>query len=488
MPDNAHSPLAVAIIGSGFGGLGLGHALKAAGIDDFLIFDKADALGGTWRENHYPGAGCDVPSHLYSFSFARHWPWTRRYARQAEILAYMHDCAERFGLHHHLRLGRELAQADYDETTALWTLHFTDGGTVTARTLVSAVGQLSRPAWPDIPGRESFTGEHFHSAQWRHDIDLDGKTVAVIGTGASAVQFVPDIARRAARLHVYQRTPGWTLPKNDGVYSPTTRRLLRWLPWLRDLDRLGIFLLTEFIGMACRGNRLVERLILLLARAQLRRIADPAQRRRLTPDYPLGCKRLLLSREWLPTLTGPRTELIDRGIDHLDAGGIVDGDGVHRAADVVIWGTGFAANEFLAPMRIHGRGGRRLDECWRDGAEAHLGMTVTGFPNLFLLYGPNTNLASGSIIYMLECQQRYITTLLRAQREQGWRSLEVRAEVQAAFAAEMARRTEHTTIAGDCQSWYKNAAGRNTNNWVGSQREYARRTATPRLDEFIVES
>lgn len=488
MPDTAHSPLAVAIIGSGFGGLGLLHTLKRAGVEDVAIFDKADALGGTWRENHYPGAGCDVPSHLYSFSFARHWPWSRRYARQAEILAYINHCADRFDLRRHVHFGRELVEARFDADAGLWTLSFADGSRRCARVLVSAVGQLSRPAWPAIPGREQFAGEHFHSAQWRHDVDLDGKTVAVIGTGASAVQFVPEIARRAARLHVYQRTPGWTLPKNDREYSPLARRLFRTLPWLRDLDRLRIFLLTEFIGAACRGNRLVERLILLFAWPQLRRVKDPAQRQRLTPDYPLGCKRLLLSNEWLPTLTGPKVELIDRGIARIGADGVVDGDGRHRAADVLIYGTGFAANDFLAPMRIIGRGGRSLADAWAQGAEAHLGISVAGFPNLYLLYGPNTNLASGSIIYMLECQQRYVTELITAQRAQGWRSIEVRAEVQAAFAAEMARRTEHTTIAGDCQSWYKNAEGRNTNNWVGSQREYARRTASPRLADFLIDA
>jgi cation diffusion facilitator CzcD-associated flavoprotein CzcO len=486
-PTSDTQPLSVAIIGSGFGGLGMAQALRRAGIDNFVMLEKAKALGGTWRENTYPGAGCDVPSHLYSFSFEPHFPWARRYARQSQILEYLNHCADKYDLRRHIRFGCEVTAADFDEEKGLWRIQLASGESLSARVLVSAVGQLSRPAIPSIPGSESFTGTRFHSANWDHDHELDGKTVAVVGTGASAVQFVPEIAKRVKRLHVFQRSPGWTLPKVDTAFSPTELSLLRSMPVIHDLDRARIFGITELLGYATQGHPWAERLVTLLAKRQLRRqVPDPALRKRLTPDYPLGCKRVLLSNEWLPTLASPHVEVVTERIDALTPTGIRTADGTERAVDTIIYGTGFTANEFLAPMRITGAGGRSLHERWTTGAEAYLGMSVSGFPNLYVLYGPNTNLASGSIIYMLECQQRYIARMVGKLLTQGWRHVGVREEAQAAFVREVAERTQQTTISGNCQSWYKTADGRNTNNWIGLQREYAERTANPRLDDYLI--
>lgn len=479
-------PLEVAIIGSGFGGLGMAHYLKQAGIEAFAVFEKAPDLGGVWRENTYPGAACDVPSHLYSFSFEPHYPWKYRYAKQAEILEYERHCAGKFDLMRHIRFGHAVTAARFDQGRGLWVLSLDDGSSVEAVTVVSAVGQLHRPSIPDIPGLESFEGRCFHSAHWDHDYDLRDKTVVVIGTGASAVQFVPEIAPKLRQLHLFQRSPGWVAPKFDKAFSPFEQGLLRRFPWLYDLDRQRIYWITEALAYAYDGHKWAERLVTWLSKAQLRiQVRDPALRRKLTPDYPIGCKRILLTTEWLRALVRPNVEVVTEAVSGITARGVRSADGRERAVDAIIFGTGFAATEFLTPMRVTGVDGRDLHQTWRDGAEAYLGMAVSGFPNFFMLYGPNTNVGSGSIIYMLECQQQYLVKLLQARRQLGWATIDVRAEAQRAFADEMRARSEETTFSGNCQSWYKTRDGRNTNNWVGLMREYRRRTAQPRLTDYV---
>lgn len=475
----------VAIIGTGFGGLGMAHALQQAGLHDFVLFEKGQDVGGTWRENTYPGAGCDVPSALYSFSFAANHPWVWRYARQPEILDYLRSCSRRFGLAPHIRFNTAVQGADFDDATGLWTLQLADGRQHSARFLVSAVGQLHRPAIPDIPGLDTFAGPAFHSARWDHGVDLTGKTVAVIGTGASAVQFVPVIARQVAKLHVFQRTPGWTLAKVDKPVPRWWRALEKVLP-LRRLERAWVFGITETLARAYQGSQWLEKLVNLLVRRTLKQqVADPALRARLTPSYPVGCKRILLSNEWLPTLCQPHVEVVSERIAAITPQGVQTADGRLRKVDVLIYGTGFSATDFLAPMQLRGLAGRALHAGWAHGAEAYLGMAVAGFPNLFLLYGPNSNVGSGSIVHMLECQQRYLAQLIQQQTREGWRHIRVREDAQATFVAEVQRRSAASTFEGDCQSWYKTAEGRNTNNWVGSMREYARRTAQPDLTHFI---
>ncbi|MDR3417889.1 MAG: NAD(P)/FAD-dependent oxidoreductase [Nevskia sp.] len=483
--------LEVAIIGGGFAGLGMGWHLKQAGIDSFLIFEKSSDIGGVWRENTYPGAACDVPSHLYSFSFEPHYPWSCRYGKQAEILEYQHHVARKYDLERHFRFGREVSGAQFDEQRGLWQVRFTGGATCEARVLVSAVGQLHRPAYPNIPGLQRFTGRAFHSARWDHGCSLRGKTVAVIGTGASAVQFVPEIARQAARLYVFQRSPGWCIPKFDRRFAPWEQWLLRRFPVLYDLDRRRIFWLIEFLASAMLGRSLAgslaDALLKLQARLLLRaQVPDPRLRRRLTPDYPIGCKRILLSNDWLRTLASDRVELVTEPIAEVTATGPRTTDGRLRQADVIVYGTGFAASQFLAPMELKGSDGRFLHDRWMEGADAYLGVAVSGFPNFFMLYGPNTNLGAGSIIYMLEAQARYIARCVELLRQRGLRSMEVRAEAQGLFAREMHRRSHSTSYEAGCHSWYTGPDGRNTNNWVGHMSEYGRRLRQPRLEDYAL--
>ncbi len=475
----------VAIIGSGFGGIGMAYYLKQAGIESFAVLEKADDLGGTWRDNRYPGAGCDVPSHLYSFSFEPHYPWSKRYAAQAQIHSYIRHCAKKYGLLSHIRYGCEVSAAKFDEATALWTLTLQNGETLQAQFVVSAVGQLSRPAIPAIEGRESFAGESFHSANWNHDYDLNGKRVAVIGTGASAVQFVPEIVKKTQRLDVYQRSPGWTIPKVEKEFSDREINLLQKWPTIHDLDRARVFGATESLGIAYRGNKLLEMAVTQLARNHLRRqIKDKALRRKLTPDYPVGCKRILLSNEWLPALAEPNVEVITEGVASIDATGITSSEGHHREVDAIIYSTGFQASDFLAPIKVEGLNGIDLNEAWRDGTAAYLGMAVPQFPNFFMLYGPNTNVGSGSVIFMLECQQRYVVQMLRNQDKQGWRYADVLQKEMLEFRDEIRQRSAQSTFEGDCQSWYKDANGHNSNNWVGSMHEYRKRTETLQQAHF----
>ncbi len=486
MADGKHTPpLKVAIIGSGFGGLGMAYSLRQAGIENFALFEKASDLGGTWRENTYPGCGCDVPSHFYSFSFERHYPWTWRYAKQHEILEYAHHLADKYDLNRHIRYGMQATQMHFDETRALWTLEFANGQRIEAESVVSAVGQLHQPAYPNIPGRERYAGKIMHSAHWDHDYDLNGKTVAVIGTGASAVQFVPEIAPKVGRLHLFQRSPGWTFPKVEKQFSRFERWLLDTFPVIHELDRLRIFLICELLASAYNGNRLVAGVVTAISKLQAWwQVRDPVLRKKLRPDFPIGCKRILLTNAWLRALVRPNVDVIDDAIAEITETGVRTADGQLREVDAIIYGTGFKATQFLTPMRVTGLNGRDLHQTWTHGAEAYYGMTVSGFPNFFMLYGPNTNVGSGSIIYMLERQQRYIAKLLQARESHDWAYVDVRAEAQLSYVDEMQRRSEGTTYSGDCQSWYKTSDGRNTNNWVGSMVEFSRRLREPELAHY----
>ena len=463
MPE--HSPYRVVVVGAGFGGIGMAMALEQAGMRDFLIVDQGDDLGGTWRDNTYPGAACDVPSNLYSFSF-RPERWSRRFPPQQETLAYLHALSEEHGLGPHLRFGSGVAAAEFDERRALWNLTLDDGGTLQATAIVSAVGQLNRPALPDIAGRDDFAGPSWHSARWKHGADLTGRRVAVVGTGASAIQFVPEVAKAAAHVDVYQRSAPYVLPKPDRPYRHAEQVIFDWFPLVRKADRLRTFIYGELLTSGFVMSPKLLAAPMRLWRRQLRaQITDPHLLRKCVPDYVMGCKRVLFSNDWYPTLARPNVELVTDPIERIVPDGVVTAGGVTRPADVIIYGTGFQTLDFLAPMSVTGLAGRRLHEIWRDGAGAYLGITVSGFPNFFMLYGPSTNLGGNSIIYMLEGQIAYVLGALRALEEEGLDWLDVRPEVQKAFSAWVDAASRTSVWESGCHSWYTTASGRNTNNW-----------------------
>jgi cation diffusion facilitator CzcD-associated flavoprotein CzcO len=469
--------LRVAIVGAGFAGLCAAIRLAQAGFDDVTVFERAADLGGTWRDNTYPGCACDIPSNLYSFSFEPNPDWSRMYPQQGEIHAYLRHVAQKYGVLGRIRFGKELAEARYDEAAAAWDLSFRDGTRERFDFFIGATGPLSKPALPKIAGLDAFTGIAFHSARWRHDVDLAGKRVAVIGTGASAIQFVPEIAPLVAQLQVFQRTPPWILPHRDRPFGDGERRLYRTFPFAQRLLRWAIWLRQELLVFGFTGGERVQKRFRQFASWMLEsQVADPALRRRLTPDYAPGCKRLLISNTWYPSLQRPNVEVLTEGVAKLEGNRVVGVSGAAREVDVVIFATGFAATEFVAPMKIHGRAGRELGDTWRSGAAAHLGMSVAGFPNAFLVVGPNTGLGHNSLVFMIEAQVNYIVAALRRLRSSGKRTLEVRPEVQAASYAEVQRRLKGTVWASGCRSWYLTEDGRNDALWPGSTFDYWRRT------------
>ncbi|TDV57375.1 flavin-containing monooxygenase [Actinophytocola oryzae] len=458
----------VAVIGAGFGGLGVASVLRRAGFADVTVLERADDVGGVWRDNTYPGAACDVPSSLYSYSFSPNPDWPRRYAGQPDIHAYLRRTVATEGLR--VRCGTEVTGATFED--GRWRIE-TSTGTVTADVLVPAVGQLSRPAIPDIPG--TFAGPTFHSARWDHGVDLAGRRIAVIGTGASAVQFVPRIQPRATRVTVFQRSAPYVVPKPDRAYRPWHRHAFERYPLVQQLGRLATWGVGELLTSALTSHRSLARLVDLLFRVHLRRqVPDRALRERLVPDYEIGCKRLLFSNDWYPALTSPNVDVVTEKITELTPTGVRTADGRAHEADVVVYGTGFAATDFLAPMRIRGLEGRELADEWAGGASAYLGLTVPGFPNMFLVYGPNTNLGGNSVIAMLEGQFAYILDVVR--RIVPGSGVDVRREAADRFDAEMRERLGRSAWAG-CASWYRDDRGRITTNWPGLVREYRRRTA-----------
>lgn len=476
----------VAIVGAGFGGIGLAIRLRQAGIDSFTILEKADGVGGVWRDNTYPGLTCDIPSHLYSFSFEPKHDWTRRFPPRAEILGYLEGCVRKHGLEGHLQLGTAVASADFDEGSAVWRIRTEAGDEIEAEVLVTATGQLSRPAYPEIQGLDDFDGPMFHSGRWDDGAELHGKRVAVIGTGASAIQLVPEIAPRVGHLDVYQRSAPWVIPKPDRPYSAREQRLYERLPFVQSLSRAWDFAVYELLVKAIHV-RLLRRFFESARRRELERdVGDPSLRARLIPDYPIGCKRILLSDEWYSTLQRPNVEVIGERIARVGAGSIVTSDGSEREVDAIVLATGFRATEMIAPMRVTGLAGRDLNEAWRDGPEAYLGLTVSGFPNLFILYGPNTNLGVGSILYMLESQIAYVLDAVRTLDLARARWIDVRPEVQRAFNAELQKRLAGSVWEAGCSNWYRTESGRITNNWPGLSSEYRRRTRRVQLADYRV--
>lgn len=457
-------PPSILIIGAGFGGLGLAALLRRAGIDSFTILEKADDLGGTWRDNIYPGAACDVPSHLYCYSFAPKSDWSRRHAPGEEILAYLRDVAETTGVSRHIRYGCEVAAADWSDQTAEWTVTLTDGRTIRADVLVSAVGQLHRPAIPSIPGLDSFAGDCFHSARWPRGLSLTGRRVGVVGSAASAVQIVPAIAADARSVAVFQRSPNWILRRGDRPYRDWEQRAFAALPLLRRAHRATIWASYEARFPALRNRwpfaSIARR---LLDRHLAEEIPGERERAALTPDFPVGARRVLSADDYYPALRRDDVELVTAPIAGVTPEGIALDDGRVIGLDVLVLATGFRSTEFLVPMKVTSRG-RALSEEWGDGARAHLGLSVPGFPNFFVMYGPNTNLGHNSIVFMLENQARHIVSCV--QRMTHGDAMEVDAGAAARFDQRLQRDLARTVWGSVESSWYQDDAGRITNNWA----------------------
>src|SRR5258707_3048041 len=442
----------VAILGTGFAGLGMAMRLKQRGYSDFVVLEKATDAGGTWRDNTYPGCACDVQSHLYSFSFALNPRWSRMYSPQQEIWDYLRDCTERFGVRSHIQWNSEVLDACWNEDEQRWHITTTQGR-LTATLFILGNGPLSEPSLPAIPGIEQFAGTLFHSARWDHAYDLAGKHVAVIGTGASAIQFVPRIQPQVARLALFQRTPPWIMPRQDRPIAPWKRTLFRLLPFVQRLIRTRIYWQRELLALGfIRRLDMMKNAEQLALRFMRREIADPELRAKLTPHYALGCKRILLSDDFYPALTQPNVELVTERIREVRATSILTEDGRECEIDTIICATGFHVTDATFAVRIRGRAGQSLAEKWQANPEAYLGTAVTGFPNLFLLIGPNTGLGHSSMVFMIESQISYILDCLRAMERHNWRTVEVRPEAQAAFNAEIHQRMQGTIWSAACQS------------------------------------
>ncbi len=471
------------IIGSGFSGLGAGVKLKQAGFEDFVILERASRVGGTWRDNSYPGCACDVPSHLYSFSFAPKADWSRVYPPQAEILAYLEDCATTFGLRPHLRFEAEVVHARYDEPSAVWSVTTKDGRVFRARALIGGMGALSQPSVPELPG--AFAGPQFHSAQWDHSVSLKGKRVAVVGSAASAVQIVPTIAPEVARVDLYQRTPSWVLPKPDRAISALERTLLAKVPLFRLLLRLIIWASMEARVLAFTKARVLMTLLARRIRSIIAEaITDPERRAQVTPSYTPGCKRLLISNDWYPALARDNVQLVTTPLRELAPNGLVTTDGTLREVDVIVWATGFKVQAPVPRGVFEGVGGLDLLDAWKRGPEAFLGITIAGFPNLFLLMGPNTGLGHTSMILMIEAQIAYVVQALQALRDQGLAAIDVKAEEQRDFADQMQVPLGDTVWGSGCRSWYLNENGRNTALWPYGTLAYRRRVARFSLSNY----
>lgn len=461
----------IAVIGSGFGGLAAVIELKRRGFGDIVVFEKGDGVGGTWRENTYPGAACDVPSPFYSYSFAPNPRWPHRFSRQPAILEYINKVADDFDVRRHIRFNTEVTGAAFDEATGKWTVSLSTGDPVVVDVLVSAVGQLSRPAIPDLPGLDRFEGPAFHSATWDHDVDLTGRRVAVIGTGASAVQFVPAIQPRVGQMTVFQRSAPYVIPRPDREFSRLHQRVFERVRLAELAERVTWYGVVEGLSFAWVYAPPVAAAVRAWSKRHMRRgtKAKPGLFERVWPDYAIGCKRILFSDDYLPALAAPNVDLVTQPVTAVTPGGVVTADGTEHPADVLIWGTGFDVQHFLAPMAITGAGGVALQDQWRGGARAYYGMTVPNFPNLFVLYGPNTNTGGGSIIYFLEAQAAYLGDYVAHLAATG-RPLAVRPEVEQAYDERIQARLRDS-VWSKCTSWYRQADGRITANWplLGAQ-------------------
>jgi len=475
----------VAIAGSGFGGLGMAIRLKQEGHEDFVIFERAQEVGGVWRDNSYPGCACDVQSHLYSFSFAPNPNWSRAYSPQAEIHAYLRDCADRFHLRPHLRFGHTVLDARWDEARQLWRID-TSEGPFTADVFISATGALSDPAILKLPGLETFQGKVMHSARWDHGYSLAGRKVAVIGTGASAIQFVPRIQPEVGKLLIVQRTAPWILSRGDHPIRQGAKWLYRNVPGAQLLTRWLIFLFRELMVLGFLYPWILQHVQRLALRHLERSVPDPRLRARLTPNYTLGCKRVLISDDYLVSLTRPNVELVTEAIREVRAHSLVLSDGTEHEVDALLFGTGFQVHDMPIAHVIRGRNGLTLKEAWGETMKAHVGTTVSGFPNLFLLMGPNTGLGHSSVLMMVEGQFEHVLGALRYLEGRELAAVEPTPEAQAEFVRQLDARMQGTVwTQGGCASWYLDATGRNSTLWSGSISSFRRRVDHFEPSEYV---
>ena len=479
------------IVGAGLGGLAAAIRLRASGVESLLVLERAMEVGGTWRDNVYPGCACDVPSHMYSFSFEPNTEWTRPYPQQAEIQNYILRVTDKYQLRPLIRFGTEVTALRWMSESACWQVEVAGGKPLQARHVVLATGPLNKPLVPDIPGVQDFAGVAFHSNQWRHDVDLQGRRVAVVGTGASAVQFVPEIAKQASQVHVFQRTAAWVLPRWDQPYGVLRRWAYRWVPGLQRLSRWRVYWFNEMVGMGFMGSLRMQALLRKLALHHLaRQVPSPAMQAALTPNFNPGCKRLLISNTWFPTLQQPHVQLHTQAVARVTPEGLVRADGTLTPCDVIVWGTGFKATEFVAPMQVFGEAQDgvvpELSAQWRTApAATKLGITVAGFPNLYLLVGPNTGLGHNSLIFMIECQMDYIVQALQHLRRSGRQTLRLRVAVANADYRELQDKMKSTVWSSGCHSWYQNARGHIDTLWPGYTWQYWLQTRRFKADDYL---
>jgi cation diffusion facilitator CzcD-associated flavoprotein CzcO len=486
----------VTVIGSGVGGLCMAMQLHNAGLSNFEIVEKAGDIGGTWRDNTYPGCACDVPSHFYSFSFEGRSDWSRTFPPQSEIYAYLNSLVEKYKLRSKTRFNTEIETAEFDETSQKWKLHTKSGETLETDVVVTALGQLNRPKVPEIKGQTDFKGPIFHSAEWQHDVSLEGKRVAVIGNGPSAAQFIPEVAKVAGHLTVFQRSPCHVVPRNDEPYSALQKAMFKYIPGYRKFMRGLIYWSLESNFTAFNELKKTRFLIKALNFSSTltdqveehfnEQVTDPHLREILKPDYPVGCKRVVISDDYYPALHRDNVSVETAGIQQITETGIDTVDGVNHQYDVIIYGTGFASTDFLAPMQINGKQKTDLNKVWKDGAEAYLGITMPHFPNLFMLYGPNTNLGHNSIIFMIECQANYVISAVKNMAKLNLKTLDLKANKMVEFADYLKARLATSVWEKDCDSWYKNEAGKVTNNWPDFTYIYKDATQKINLEDYDV--
>jgi cation diffusion facilitator CzcD-associated flavoprotein CzcO len=476
----------VAVVGAGFAGVAAVVMLKRAGYDDVTVFERGERIGGVWHHNTYPGAACDVPSHQYEFSFAPNPRWSRRYAPQAEIQAYVEDVARREGVVDRIRTGTEVTGASWDAQRSRWTLE-TAAGPHEADVLITACGQLAVPSVPPIPGLDSFDGPAFHSARWDHSVDVAQKRVAVVGSGCSAIQIVPAIQPKVAHVDVYQRSPGWTIPKMDFAYSERTKRLFERFPALQRADRAAVFAFMELGAAGMTKQQWLLGPFRAVARRQITKaIKDPELRAKVTPKDEIGCKRIMLTDEWYPTLVKPNVDLVTDRIAEVTPAGIRTQDGTERPYDVLVLATGFEAHAFVAPMHVVGEEGKSLAEVWGGVPKAYLGTSVAGFPNMFLLYGPNTNGGTGSVIYTIEAGVDHVIAALRELDRRDAQRIEVRRRAAEEFDRELRAALRNTVWHSGCTSWYVDEHGNDPSQWPWLWSQYRRRTERLDPDAYAV--
>ena len=478
----------IIVVGTGFSGMCMGVKLREQGEEDFVLLERASDVGGTWRDNTYPGCACDVESHLYSFSFEPNPNWSRMYAPQPEILAYLKHVAVKYDLLRHIRFNANMVGSRYDEARQLWVVTAADGRVFEGDVLISGMGGLSNPATPAIKGIDTFQGTTFHSATWNHNYKLIDKRVAVIGSGASAIQFVPAIAPQVDQLLYFQRTPPWVVPKMDRPIKPSEQADFQANPWRQRMARTKLYWTLEMRFLAFKFKPEWMGLVAKVAKHKIAQsIKDPVLRAKLTPDYTPGCKRLLISNEYYPTLARTNVEVITEGIREITANGVITQDGREHAVDAIIFGTGFKIQDPIPPKAVFGKGGQDLSAVWKEGPEAYMGISVAGFPNFFMLMGPNTGLGHNSMVFMIESQAHYILEALKTMKAQGIKAMDVKPKAQAKFIQDVQAELKHTVWNSGCKSWYLNDKGRNTAAWPGFTFAYRLKTRHFKLNKYTTE-